>query len=142
MSGMQPPTIVNDLSLWCVILFPFLFVFGYLSHELMHILPLALTRTDYSIELCPGEKPVWYNLTVGRAFEIEFTAHPLLAIVSLLAPGLLTVPGWIVWALILQADVVSLTLVLTVALWIIVFLPSLKDWSGTLKQVRVLRLRG
>lgn len=129
------PTVINDLSWWCGPLIAVLFVAGYLTHELFHIIPLAVTGTDYEVEFNPGDAHILYNLTVGRAFEFRTKAKPHVSIVSLMAPGLLSLPGWIAWAYILQADFVSLTLVLTVATWIVVFLPSLADWVETAKEI-------
>lgn len=136
---MQLPTVINDLNIWTVGAAGVILIGGYLTHELMHVIPLELTGTDYSVEFAPGEKPLWWNLTMGRAFEFETEATPLVAIVSLLAPGLLTIPGILMWFHILRADYVSASLGLITATWIIVFLPSLADWQETHLQVKTLR---
>lgn len=133
------PTINIDFTIVRVAAIVTVFVFGYLLHELMHIIPLELAGVDYSVEFAPGDAPTWYNLTFGRAFEFETTAHPLIALMSLLAPGILTLPGWYLWAQILQADVVSLSSATFVATWIIVFLPSLADWAEAHAAFRALR---
>ena len=133
------PTINVDFTLVRVAAIATIFVFGYLLHELMHVIPLAAAGADYNVEFAPGDAPVWYNLTFGRAFEFETNAHPLIALVSLLAPGILTLPGWYLWVQILQADVVSLSSALFVATWIIVFLPSLADWVEAHAAFRALR---
>jgi len=134
------PTVINDLSWWCVPLLGGLLVGGYLTHELLHVIPLAVTGADYEVEFNPGEKGLLWNLTVGRAFEFRTETSPTIAIVSLLAPGLLLLPGLALWAFILYADYVSLTLALATATWIIVFLPSLADWVETGKEIN--RWRG
>lgn len=133
------PTVVNDLSPWTIGAAGVVLVGGYLTHELMHVIPLELTGTEYEVEFAPGDKPLWHNLTIGRAFEFETEAPPLLGIVSLLAPGLLTIPGVLMWARFLRSDYVSASLVLIVATWIIVFLPSLADWLEAREQFKHLR---
>jgi len=133
------PTIQNDLSLWCAVLLPGLFVFGYLTHELLHVIPLEATGTWYVVDFAPSDKSMLWDCTFGRAFEFQTDANPRLAIVSLLAPGVLTIPGWIAWAWLLQSSVVSLTAVLFVAMWIVVFLPSMADWVEASRQWQLLR---
>lgn len=135
----QFPTIINDLSPLTVGASVIVLIGGYLTHELLHVIPLAIAGADYEVEFAPGDEPLWWNLTVGRAFEFETETHPAVGLISVLAPGVLTIPGLVLWARFLHSDYVSASLVLVVATWIIVFLPSLADWIEARRQWRLLR---
>ncbi|MFB6198029.1 MAG: hypothetical protein ABEI52_07155 [Halobacteriaceae archaeon] len=130
---------MNDLSAWTVVSAGIVLIGGYLTHELMHVLPLKVTGANYEIEFAPGDKPLWYNLTVGRVFEFRTETTPVVGIMSLLAPGLLAIPGIVMWAHILRSDYTSASLVVIVATWIVVFLPSLADWAEAWSQLQLLR---
>jgi len=130
-------TLINDLTPLRVGVSLVILLGGYLVHELCHIIPLALARVEYEVTLAPGETPLWHNLTIGRAVQIEFDGPPWLVLSSVLAPGVLTFPGWYLWAELLSSDVISLSSALLVATWIIVFLPSLADWAEAKRQVGI-----
>lgn len=133
--------VINDLTGPRLVLLIVVFAFGYLLHEFMHILPLRAVGVPYRVEFAPGDSSTLYSVFIGRMFVIEpiEPIGPWLALAYNLAPGVLTLPGWWLWAEMLQASVISLSSALLVGVWIVIFMPSLVDLREAYKSLALLR---
>lgn len=125
------PTIQSDLTALRAAMIVLVIPFGYVVHELCHAAVLVVTRTPFSVEIAPSDRPDWQDILIGRAVMIraEEGVSPRLGIAFALAPGVLALPAVYLWARILAADVVGVSSLLFVAAWFIVFLPSALDWK-------------
>lgn len=116
---------------------------GYLTHELMHVLPLAAAGATYEVEFNPGDRPMWWNLTVGRAFEFRMQTGALLGIIAYMFPLVLWWPAVLEWGRMLwiasNGGQISVTSALFVASWFMIFLPSLSDWVNAYAAAKVWR---
>lgn len=116
---------------------------GYLTHELLHVIPLAASGSEYEVEFNPGEQSLLWNLTLGRTFEFRSEANAAVALVSYLAPIVLALPALPIWSRILQSyatdGYISVYIALFTASWFMVFLPSLSDWVNAVGVIRRLR---
>jgi len=133
------PTIEGAVAPWHLLVVLTIIVAGYPTHELMHMIPLAVFGVNYTVEISPSDRPLWIDLTTGRAVYIESNGPPLVEILSALAPAFLMLPGWYFWMQILFADRVGLSTVLLVGAWIVIFLPSPIDWLEVKRQLTLLR---
>lgn len=117
--------------------------FAYLTHELLHVIPLAVTRSPVEIEFNPGDAPLWFNLTFGRTFEFRSEAPAGVAILSYLAPLSFAILALPLWYQVLESvqtqGYISITYAIFTASWFVVFLPSLSDWVNTYATLQAWR---
>jgi len=127
---MTVPTFQMDVTVWTLAGALAIIGVGYAVHELAHILPLWLSGAEWSARLFPTDRPWYLDATVGQMVEIRHTAGPRVALMSLLAPGLLALPGLWAWGTALLQPTASVAELTLIGAWVAVFLPSAKDWIG------------
>jgi hypothetical protein len=132
------PTVVNAVEAWHLLVVLVIIIGGYLTHELLHIIVLELFGIDYTVHISPSDRPLLVDVTTGRAVLIDSDGPAIVEIASMLAPGLLTLPGWYYWIQIVYADRVGLSTILLVGAWIAIFMPSPIDWLGVYRQLKLL----